>query len=784
MITEERLPPACAFAVSVLAEYDTDPDAVPEEAVEAAQQHMATCARCLSVQTAASPTQRKKKKVRKAGSGTEYIGPQVLETPIPETPLRVPVPNTQETRTEPSVASASQTLPQHAGVSPAVSLLPPTERSQATQEQPLALLDTGTLSCQQCRGKLKEYAESLDNGQNVSDLYPEVQEHLLTCESGCLVLLDLFQQEAKSTRKYRRRLVRDPFSVIGWEASGFFRGGQLPMSPKALSYGTLLLLLLVASLSAFLGISWDNARYYQPPRVALPTPDGIGLSDGLRAYDACNANSYRDKRQAAQALQKGNVSGASSLLTTAMSTTITDTTGCNGAEAAIYLEDLRVRQSGHPYGMVVVSFDSGPGNADPYGGTDRHILYAAYTQELVGAYIAQQQYNQAQLKTRGAPLLYLVLANTTGVEQGALQIAETTASLARGNTSPQQLGLLTSLPIAKTHPVLGVLGLGPSTLVRVALPVMCRAGLPLIVPTATGLFILDIITSTALYKHCAPGFAFVRFSPDDDRQSSVGAAFAANTLHVHNAAIFYDPSDPSSEGSAHGFSNNFIKLNGGRIVAQETAVASGILDAHGRPQAAQDILLAGLKDALNAQPRPELIYTSLLTNDVVLLAQAIARLPQSQQPTLMVGGEYIVPSALQGLVQWTRQQQLSLPKIFVSLSSAARPPTEDWPKQFYASFCTSFAAPGNYCSGAAALDQGALFFADGIEILAKAVGPITSENNFPAPADIVQRISQENFAGVSCPIALHIQNQVVVVSTEVLPVVLGIGGDGSFQIVG
>ena len=143
-----------------------------------------------------------------------------------------------------------------------------------------------------------------------------------------------------------------------------------------------------------------------------------------------------------------------------------------------------------------------------------------------------------------------------------------------------------------------------------------------------------------------------------------------------------------------------------------------------------------------------------------------------------------MPSALQGLVQWTRQQQLSLPRIFVSTSSAARPPTESWPKQFYASFCTSFASPGNYCSGAAALDQGALFFGDGIEIVAKAIGPIANKDNFPTEADLVQRISQEDFAGVSCPIALHIQNLVVVVSTKVLPVVLGIQGDGSLQIVG
>ncbi len=775
MITEERLPPACAFAVSVLAERDVDPDAVPEEAVEAAQQHMTTCARCVGAQTANTAI-RKRKKGRRGGLGTEYSGPLVLETPVEETASPVAENTAQETRSE---AHIEQKIPLAALPS-----VPQALREPASSFVNLASFGDGTIDCQQCRSKLKEYTEALDNGQNVADLYPEVQEHLLTCESGCLVLLDIFRQEAKSTRKYRRRLVRDPFSIIGWEASGFFRGGQIPVSPMALSYGTLILLLLVASLSAFIGISWDNARFYQPTSITVPTPDGIGLSDGLRAYDACNATSYHDKREAAQSLQNGDVSKARSLLTSAISTAVTDTSGCNGAEAAIYLEDLQVRQSGHPYGMIVVSFDSGPGNADPHGGTDRHILYAANTQELVGAFIAQQQYNLTQMKTLGAPLLYLVLANTTGVEQGALQIAEMTAALANGSTSPQHLGLLTTVPVAKTHPVLGILGLGPSTLVRAALPIMCQAGLPIIVPTATELFVLDIITSTAFYKHCTPGFAFVRFSADDDLQSLASANFATNHLHVHNAAIFYDPGNTSSEGSAHNFSNNFKKFDQGTIVAQETAAASGILDAHGRPQSAQDVLLAGLKDALNAQPRPQLIYTSLLTSDVVILAQAIARLPQNQQPILMAGGEYIAPSALQGLVQWSRQQQLSLPKIFVSLSSAVRPPIESWPKQFYASFCTSFAAPGNNCSGTAALDQGALFFGDGIELMAKAVGPIASENNFPTPTGMVQRISQENFAGVSSPITLHIQNLVVIVNSKVVPVVLGIQGDGSLQIVG
>jgi hypothetical protein len=361
-----------------------------------------------------------------------------------------------------------------------------------------------------------------------------------------------------------------------------------------------------------------------------------------------------------------------------------------------------------------------------------------------------------------------------------LQIANAIATLSN-NPDWQKFGLLST----SKAPLLAVLGLGPSSLVQVVLPVLCRAGVPLIVPTATGLFIIDLLSQTSLYRHCKPGFAFIRFSPDDAHQSESGANYAYNSINARNAAIFYDPSNPSSKGSAQSFIVSFTTHSDAHIVALETAVASGLLDANGRPQASREDLLAGLNDALHAKPRPNVIFAPLLTNDVITLAQAIARLPQSQQPVLMIGGEFVQPAALQGLVQWARQQQLALPRIFVTLSSAVRPPTEgDWQKQFYASFCTSFATPGSFCSGAAALDQGALLFADGIEIIAKAVGSISTASQFPTPAKLVQRISQEKLAGVSCPIALHLWDDVLVTSTRVLPVILGIQQDGNISIVG
>src|SRR2546423_3383114 len=107
---EERLPPACAFAISVLAEYEQDPEAVPEEAVEAAQQHMVTCARCKDASNTqtiptATPTPRKRKKARRPAE-SNGIGPLSLQALLDET---TPLPNERE------ASVGLQTPPQEPG---------------------------------------------------------------------------------------------------------------------------------------------------------------------------------------------------------------------------------------------------------------------------------------------------------------------------------------------------------------------------------------------------------------------------------------------------------------------------------------------------------------------------------------------------------------------------------------------------------------------------------------------------------------------------------------------
>jgi hypothetical protein len=317
---------------------------------------------------------------------------------------------------------------------------------------------------------------------------------------------------------------------------------------------------------------------------------------------------------------------------------------------------------------------------------------------------------------------------------------------------------------------------------------MCRAGIPLIAPTATGQFVIDQFSQISLYHHCAPGFSFVRFSADDVTQSSLAAGFVYNKLKAQNkaqnVAIFSDPSNPSSKGLAQSFIDNFTTNSDAHIVAQEAITADELQNANEQKQALNDDLQAALQDALRSDPRPEVIFAPLPANAVTVLGQAIARLPQAKQPILLTGGGFVQPTALQKLVQWARQNQLTLPPLYVAESAAAQPSSStNWQKQFYGSFCTSFATQGSFCSGAAVLDQGALLFGDSIRLITRGIGSMTDKSKLPSREQFVQRISGDQFIGVSSMVTLQAQNNVIT-GTTAHPVILGIQQDGSVQIVG
>jgi len=143
----------------------------------------------------------------------------------------------------------------------------------------------------------------------------------------------------------------------------------------------------------------------------------------------------------------------------------------------------------------------------------------------------------------------------------------------------------------------------------------------------------------------------------------------------------------------------------------------------------------------------------------------------------------VQPAALQKLVQWARQNQLTLPPLYTAESATARPSSStNWQKQFYGSFCTSFATPGSFCSGATVLDQGALLFGDSIRLITRGIGSMTDKSKLPSRQQFVQRISSDQFIGVSSLITLQRQSNIIT-STTTNPVILGIQQDGSVQIV-
>ncbi len=59
----------------------------------------------------------------------------------------------------------------------------------------------------------------------------------------------------------------------------------------------------------------------------------------------------------------------------------------------------------------------------------------------------------------------------------------------------------------------------------------------------------------------------------------------------------------------------------------------------------------------------------------------------------------------------------------------------------------------------------------------------TASSVLPTTSELLKRLSQENFAGVSGPVVVRLNN-VLITSTVAVPIILGVQADGSLQIVG
>lgn len=243
---------------------------------------------------------------------------------------------------------------------------------------------------------------------------------------------------------------------------------------------------------------------------------GIGLSDGNFIFDTYSGRTdVALKKQAAQALQRGDMANAVNFFSQAVSADPTD------GEAQIYNENLHVLQSGAPYITIVlgIAFDSG---ADD-------LLRARPDTE--GAFITQYEVNKQGLLPHGLKLRILI--DSCGPQRADVStVAQLVVNRVNKAGNPDH--------------IVGVEGWPFSSQTINALDVIASAHLPLVSPASS-----VKLTGSSPY--------FFRIDPPDDVEGSLLAS-ASQQMHVKTVLVLRDPTDPYSVSLADAFSSSATKL--------------------------------------------------------------------------------------------------------------------------------------------------------------------------------------------------------------------------------
>jgi serine/threonine protein kinase len=365
--------------------------------------------------------------------------------------------------------------------------------------------------------------------------------------------------------------------------------GMIPAQRRRRPFSILLAVLLAVLLIAcgvFAATTYLRPSPSPSPSVKTPVPpaaigvsnmgnESIGISDGTYAFDTTLSDGQL-KTQAAQLLKQKNSdpNAVVSLLNQAVAR------NTNDAEALIYLEDLRVVNSGSKYVTLVVGTML----------TGDRTLISVGRDDLQGAYIAQKEFNDAS-KLSGGTQVRLLIANS-GSQTGYVQ------------NVTQQIGQL-----ARTDKTFaGVVGWPYSSRALSEVKALGSERIPMVSQTAS---------SDAL-SNASP--SFFRVVPSNKSQGIQGAAYAQQSLHAKRVALFYDSQDSYSQSLAQDFKQSFVS-GGGQIVVEENYTVK-------KPAT----LPAAVNDALSRNP--DLIYFSGYADDVSTL---LSNLPVGNNVPVMGG---------------------------------------------------------------------------------------------------------------------------------------------------
>lgn len=466
---------------------------------------------------------------------------------------------------------------------------------------------------------------------------------------------------------------------------------------KRLPIPHMAVLLLLAIGTALFAVARLNPSPSSSIASTTSQPRGLSI-DGNRVFDL-NRPDADLKLQAANDITAGDTNSAKQALQHALLIDSSD------AEALIYLEDLNVLASQHPYVTLVVTTTVDQGNI----GGGRDILQ--------GAYLMQKEVNQNALLANGVQMRLLVAA--VGFDDASSQaVAQQIVQQAK-----------------KDHTIVGVMGFPTSASTLVALPILTQAHIPIVSSVASS----DKLANQSPY--------FFRVIPSDAKQGIVGAHYAKQTLHARHVVVFEDPDDVYSSSLANAFSQNFVDGEHTVTIINYT-----------REQ--PETVLHGAQQIQNLHP--DLIYFSGYVNDATVLLQNLPACGTTGNCLQVMGGDALYVQGDYSLAAYNNYSRL----IFTAFASPDAWRIQGLPEPaFFNEYATTFDPhqqhqPGTY--GYNLSDADAILSYDAMQVLVRAVSLAQTQGQTTkniTPTTIQQSLTQitgnQSVQGVSGNIAFH-----------------------------
>ncbi len=476
--------------------------------------------------------------------------------------------------------------------------------------------------------------------------------------------------------------------------------------------------------------------------------NGIGVSNGRFVFDTYPGRVDVDlKKQAAQAIQQGNMSSAVNFLTKAVSADPTD------GEAQIYNEDVHVLQSGGQYVTIVLGL--------AIDGSAIHLVKGRA--DLQGAYIAQHEINMDGLLPHGLSLRLLI--DNSGMDNANVA----TAAQFIANRVAK---------VGNLDHIIAVVGWPFSSQTLNARDIIASVHVPIISQTASSVK----LSGSSPY--------FFRVNPPDDAQGNTLGKVAVQQLHAKKILVMRDPTDPYSVSLANAFTTSVEALN-------VTVISSPIDDfTEGTTAVANYHVM--VEDAV--ANRVDLIFLAGFDVDAVRMAHALGIASRANPTSIflanlkILGGDGIDTNLLLGQGSGPDAAiAVNFPQDMRRLSFSAFADPKEWtllgiPQNqqpaFFSDWANTYQTPA-VGTNSAPIGNDAMLTNDAVQVIARAAALVSGPLTGLAVRNALTSLGKGNipaFQGVSGRILFDAQGNPIDKAVVVLSVELS-GGTNTIGLV-